>query len=102
MIRSAERIDNRLSGRWIKHDGDFHDSRECSACHVWMPWDMNYTNYCPHCGAKMDKGKNESEECRACRYNDGKPHAECVLCTKDVAKEEPTIDEVIAKINKQE
>lgn len=48
------------------------------------------------------KGKNESEECRGCHYNDGKPHAECVLCTKDVAKEEPTIDEVIAEINKQE
>lgn len=54
MITPAERINNRLSGRWIKHDGDFHDSRECSACHVWMPWDMNYTNYCPNCGAKME------------------------------------------------
>lgn len=50
----AERIDNRPSSRWIKHDGDFHDSRECSACHVWMPWNMNYTNYCPNCGAKME------------------------------------------------
>lgn len=59
MIRSAERIDNRLSGRWIKHDGDFHDSRECSACHVWMPWNMNYTNYCPNCGAKMESEDKE-------------------------------------------
>jgi len=56
MIGSA---DNRLSGRWIKHDGDFHDSRECSACHVWMPWDMNYTNYCPNCGAKMESEDKE-------------------------------------------
>lgn len=54
-------IDNRLSGRWIKHDGDFHDSRECSACHVWMPWDMNYTNYCPNCGEKWKvRVRNES------------------------------------------
>lgn len=57
---------------------------------AWMPLPEPY------------KGENESEECRGCHYNDGKPHAECVLCTKDVAKEEPTIDEVIAEINKQE
>lgn len=40
--------------------------------------------------------------CGGCHYNDGEPHAECVVCNKYVAKEESTLDEVIATIKKQE
>lgn len=72
------------NGKWVDDEEDY----QCVL--AWMPLPKPY------------KGENESEECRGCYYNDGEPHAECVLCTKDVAKEEPTIDEVIAEINKQE
>lgn len=42
-----------MTGEWIRHDGAFSNSRECSVCHCWMPWVMNYINYCPNCGADM-------------------------------------------------
>ena len=35
-------------GRWIKHEG--YD--ECEACHVKAIYG---SNYCPSCGARMDK-----------------------------------------------
>ena len=43
-------------GRWIMHDdGVFGLSCECSVCHIETCGD---TPYCPHCGAKMDGGKD--------------------------------------------
>lgn len=33
----------------------------------------------------VEKALEESEDnvCKGCHYNDGEPHAECVLCDKD-------------------
>lgn len=49
-------------GRWIKPvpgDGENY----CSVCHAEQPWFYGYgylkSNYCPNCGARMDKEDNE-------------------------------------------
>jgi hypothetical protein len=54
---------------------------------AWMPLPQPY------------KGENESEKCRGCHYNDGKPHAECVVCDKAAGKDAK--EKVIAEIDKQ-
>ena len=43
-------------GRWI----DDHDYLKCPECGVMVKWDFTFFdignwNYCPNCGAKMDK-----------------------------------------------
>jgi hypothetical protein len=44
--------------------------------------------------------ESKDERCENCHYNDGEPHAECVVCDKAVG--EDTKDEVIAEIEAQE
>jgi len=47
-----------VHGRWIPRKTDYNLYRECSACKVWLLWNMPRNSYCPNCGAKMDGGKN--------------------------------------------
>ena len=50
-------------GQWISHpwaeiiEEHLIDKYECSECHHWQ---VNESNYCPECGAKMD-GKKKYE-----------------------------------------
>ena len=55
----------RKTGEWIERDDSWDGVYyECSSCgEPWTtidgtPWD-NGMNYCPHCGAKMEKGEEE-------------------------------------------
>lgn len=50
-------------GKWIKPvpgDGENY----CSVCHAEQPWFYGYgyyePDYCPNCGARMDKENNDS------------------------------------------
>jgi hypothetical protein len=43
--------------------------------------------------------ESENKECRGCHYNDGKPHAECVVCDKAAGKDAK--EKVIAEIDRQ-
>lgn len=45
---SREQVEKVWHGRWIKHEG--YD--ECSECHAKSIFGYNY---CPNCGARMDK-----------------------------------------------
>ena len=46
-------------GKWILYDANDLIDR-CSLCGEEKPSQMFYhSNYCPHCGAKMDGTKNE-------------------------------------------
>ena len=47
-----------VHARWILRKTDCNRYRECSACNVWLLWNMPRNSYCPNCGAKMD-GKGE-------------------------------------------
>lgn len=45
-----------VHGRWIED----HDYLKCPECSVMVKWDFTFFdigdwNYCPNCGAKMDK-----------------------------------------------
>lgn len=49
-------------GRWIEQNDDYYDWYECSECGYGSEGEMLYssevdvrTNFCPNCGAKMDK-----------------------------------------------
>ena len=48
--------DERPKGKWITHS-DYPDRLICSNCNykydVWFV--NNGTNYCPHCGARMER-----------------------------------------------
>ena len=44
-------------GKWIPHedeDGE-HYGDKCSECSEWYVMPYGKTNFCPHCGARMDK-----------------------------------------------
>ena len=55
-----------LHGRWIYYEGEtIEDGGRCSVCECDQPmfiddWEWKYieTDYCPHCGARMD-GEND-------------------------------------------
>ena len=52
-------------GRWI-HTGyamHWHGKDECSECtyHTFGRDDLSHFNFCPQCGAKMDKGEEEND-----------------------------------------
>ena len=45
-------------GKWIYHIDDLfpvESTQECSLCHHEQPLNILDENYCPNCGAKMDK-----------------------------------------------
>lgn len=49
-----------VHGRWIED----HDYLKCPKCGVMVEWDFTFFdignwNYCPNCGAKMDKGDKD-------------------------------------------
>lgn len=53
-----------VHGRWERMVGmmppEYHGRHECSCCGVKaLDWKFHekLSNYCPHCGAKMDRGK---------------------------------------------
>lgn len=53
-------------GRWV-HTGyamHWHGKDECSECtyHTFGRDDLSHFNFCPNCGAKMDKGEEENAE----------------------------------------
>ena len=59
-IDSAPTIDAApvVHGEW--EDDDILKESRCSACgevSSWFDSDIEYWNYCPYCGAKMDGGK---------------------------------------------
>jgi len=54
------------TGEWIKQNDDYYDWYECSECGYGSEGEMLYssevdvrTNFCPYCGAKMDKEVRE-------------------------------------------
>lgn len=57
-------------GRWIYNEGEtIEDGGYCSVCECDQPmfiedWEWKYieTDYCPHCGAKMDEEVQNNEE----------------------------------------
>lgn len=57
-LRALPTIDPVKHGKWIWQDspvfGNPYGSYMCPLCQNTMP---HKTNYCPHCGAKMDGGK---------------------------------------------
>lgn len=51
-------------GKWedrisCQVDEDAYDVANCSECKAEITIDPNYDNYCPNCGAKMDKELEE-------------------------------------------
>ena len=51
----------RKKGEWCKQNDDYNDWYECSECGYGSEGEMQYsseydvrTNYCPHCGCKME------------------------------------------------
>ena len=46
---------DRPRGEWI--DTEFLKLKECSSCHCrWGMYDVEDFDFCPNCGAKMDRG----------------------------------------------
>lgn len=41
-------------GKWLV-TGTFDGFLKCSCCKYMKPWNEDIFNFCPHCGAKMDK-----------------------------------------------
>lgn len=51
---------SRLDGRWVPfHSEAAGDIQYCSACEIGFD---AKTDYCPHCGAKMDGGDNDAAD----------------------------------------
>ena len=51
-------------GHWYKHNKKTHGDTcwHCSVCEKMAPSDCmiwEFTDYCPHCGAKMDRKRKE-------------------------------------------
>lgn len=46
-------------GRWVKEKTDVLIHWHCSACEECFFLDKPNSEYCPHCGAKMDGGEGE-------------------------------------------
>lgn len=49
------------NGKWIV-TGTFDDFLKCSCCGYRKPWNQDIFNFCPNCGAKMDKEKLKNGE----------------------------------------
>lgn len=62
-IDHAPTVDPVKHGRWIYYEGEtIEDGGRCSVCECDQPmfiddWEWKYieTDYCPHCGARMDE-----------------------------------------------
>ncbi len=54
-------FEERKTGHWIMHIDDLFpadSTQECSECHEWQFIYLgNDDNYCPNCGAKMERSK---------------------------------------------
>ena len=48
-------------GRWVKEKTDVLIHWHCSACEECFFLDKPNSEYCPHCGAKMDEEENEND-----------------------------------------
>ena len=49
-------------GHWINHFDDLfpeESTQECSVCHAEQMGTMLNDNYCPNCGARMNKRRQE-------------------------------------------
>ena len=49
-------------GRWVKEKTDVLIHWHCSACEECFFLDKPNSEYCPHCGAKMDEEEREENE----------------------------------------
>lgn len=56
--RAEEKDAISRTGRWIDNN---NGAILCNYCHTWFNKDNRYSymHYCPNCGAKMAKGRNE-------------------------------------------
>ena len=54
-IKEAPTVDTERHGHWVKDKNNYVYHYICSAC---GEADEHKSNYCRHCGAKMDKGVN--------------------------------------------
>lgn len=53
-------FEEQKKGHWIMHIDDLFpadSTQECSVCHEWQFINGNDDNYCPNCGAKMERSK---------------------------------------------
>lgn len=58
-IKNEYEIDNRPSAEWIMHIDDLYpeeSTQECSNCHEHETIKIHNDDYCPSCGARMNKG----------------------------------------------
>ena len=54
LLDDAPTIEERKKGKW-EVCGTFDDFLRCSCCGYKKPWNEDIFNYCPNCGAEMDK-----------------------------------------------
>lgn len=46
---------------WIKNIDDYENTCECSECSYTPYGPLDMTNYCPHCGARMDAKEDTAD-----------------------------------------
>lgn len=59
---AAEREYKKPTGKWIKHIDNLYpedSTEECPFCHEEQRLVGNDDNFCPYCGAKMQKGEEK-------------------------------------------
>lgn len=50
---TREQVEKAWRGEWIDKSILSDTSVECSKCGEWIYGHLQYTNFCPHCGAPM-------------------------------------------------
>lgn len=60
-VGDTKDLDQRIrpTGSWVHKNDDFFDWLECSECGYGSDGEIKFgegTSYCPHCGAKMERG----------------------------------------------